>query len=214
MSLPGKLIVIEGLEGSGKSTAVNTVVSCLQEANLSVQTVREPGGTTIGESLRTILKNPDYKSTLDPKTELLLMYAARIQLLKEVIFPALAQGCWVVADRFELSTFAYQGGGRGLDRHFIEALSTFSLEGFQPDLTLYLDIEPEKGMERARLRSDFDRIEQESMEFFHRIHQAYQQQIQSRPNVNIINASLELELVQKEIQAIMEDYIQLQTKEA
>lgn len=214
MSLPGKLIVIEGLEGSGKSTTVNTIVQCLEKAGIQAQTVREPGGTAIGETLRSIIKNPDYKNILHPKSELLLMYAARIQLLQDVIFPALQKGIWIVADRFELSSFAYQGGGRGLDLNFIQALSKFSLEGFQADLTLYLDIEPEKGMERARLRSHFDRIEQEPIDFFHRIHAAYQQRIKHLDNVHVINASFELELVQKEIQAIIQDYIQLHKKEA
>lgn len=142
---PGKLIVIEGLEGAGKSTAVDTLVTLLSEAGISAITTREPGGTEIGEQLRSIIKNPQYKNILDDKSELLLLYTARTQLLEEVIKPALKKGCWVIADRFELSTRAYQGGGRGLNLNVINQLSEFCLDGFKPDLTLYLDISPEQG---------------------------------------------------------------------
>ncbi len=145
----GKLIVVEGLEGAGKSTAIITITDLLKQQGYTVLQVREPGGTAIGEQLRAIIKNTDYKEVLTDKTELLLMYAARLQLLQEVIKPALQQGHWVVADRFELSSFAYQGGGRGLDKNLIQQLSTFCLQGFQPDLILYLDLQPELGMQRV-----------------------------------------------------------------
>src|SRR5690606_8845031 len=110
MSFSGKFIAIEGLEGAGKSSAVELLVNRLQQASIQVLITREPGGTAIGEILRSILKDPRYKETLNAKTELLLLYAARIQLINEVILPALKQGIWVITDRFELSTFAYQGG--------------------------------------------------------------------------------------------------------
>lgn len=119
----GKLIVIEGLEGAGKSTAVATVADLLTQAGIKTITTREPGGTEVGEQLRSIIKNPKYKDILDDKSELLLLYTARVQLLEEVIKPAL-QGTWVIADRFELSTMAYQGGGRGLSQAMIH-LSEF-----------------------------------------------------------------------------------------
>lgn len=109
-SLTGKLIVIEGLEGAGKSTAVNLVVELLSQKKISTITTREPGGTKIGEILRSIIKNPEYNNVLDDRSELLLLYAARIQLIEQVIKPALNAGQWVIADRFELSTLAYQGG--------------------------------------------------------------------------------------------------------
>ncbi len=214
MSLPGKLIVIEGLEGSGKSTAISTLVKSLQQNDIKVETVREPGGTSIGETLRSILKNTEYKDRLDSRTELLILYAARVQLVEEVIKPALRQGIWIVADRFELSTFAYQGGGRGLDVQFIKRLSDFCLKDFKPDLTLFLDIEPELGMERARLRGEYDRIEQESMDFFHRIHKTYQQLAKTTGNLKRIDASAPLEVVQQEIKVIMDDYIKLHRNKA
>lgn len=204
----GKLIVIEGLEGAGKSTALNTVLECLNQSKINKLTTREPGGTVIGEALRQIIKNPEYKATLDDKTELLLLYAARIQLLEEVIKPALQQGIWVVADRFELSTMAYQGGGRGLDQDMIQKLSAFALNGFKPDLTLYLDISPEEGMNRVRLRGAFDRIEMQAIDFFHRVHESYRHHVQINPKAVIIDASLPLQEVQSEIQNIVHQFIE------
>ncbi len=204
----GKLIVIEGLEGAGKSTALNTVLECLNQSKINKLTTREPGGTVIGEELRQLIKNPEYKAILDDKTELLLLYAARIQLLEEVIKPALKRGVWVVADRFELSTMAYQGGGRGLDQDMIQKLSAFSLNGFKPDLTLYLDISPEEGMNRVRLRGAFDRIELQSLDFFHRVHESYRYHVQANPNAVIIDASLPLQEVQSKIQKVIQQFIE------
>lgn len=162
----GKLIVIEGLEGAGKSTAIKTVIELLEKRHIKTLTTREPGGTVIGEILRDLIKNPEYRDILDDRSELLLLYTARIQLLEEVIKPSLRQGIWVIADRFELSTMAYQGGGRGLDQEVINQLSSFALRGFKPDLTLYLDIGPEEGMTRVKSRGEIDRIEQQSIDFF------------------------------------------------
>lgn len=214
LSTTGKLIVIEGLEGAGKSTAVNLIVDLLAKRGIPSITTREPGGTEIGEILRTILKNPDYKQTLDNRSELLLMYVSRIQLLEQVIKPALKKDIWVIADRFEMSTLAYQGGGRGLDRSMINHLSAFCLQGFKPDLTLYLDICPEIGMQRARSRGEFDRIEQQSIDFFHRIYESYQLLIHEYPNVVKIDANAELKTVKLSIQrAITVFFEQLRTKE-
>lgn len=207
MPFSGKLIAIEGLEGAGKSTVVHLLVTRLEQAGLQVVVTREPGGTAIGEILRSILKNADYKETLNAKTELLLLYAARIQLVNEIILPALKQGTWVITDRFELSTFAYQGGGRGLDHEFMKQLSSYCLEDFSPDLTLFLDITPEKGMERARQRGEIDRIEQESMVFFRKIHETYMRLIKVTPNVKIVDASQPLNKVQHTIIEIMDNYM-------
>lgn len=203
----GKLIVIEGLEGAGKSTAVQTVIDELSKRDIQTITTREPGGTAVGEILRSVIKNPEYTDVLDNKTELLLLYAARIQLLEQVIKPALLQGTWVIADRFELSTIAYQGGGRGLDLHMINSLSAFCLSGFKPDLTLYLDISPEIGMQRARQRGAFDRIEQQSLEFFHRVHQTYIEHIQKNPDCVTIDASRSLTEVESAIQEAINRFI-------
>lgn len=212
-SLTGKLIVIEGLEGAGKSTAVKTIIDLLSTLNINTLTTREPGGTAIGEILRGIIKNPDYKETLDDRSELLLLYTARTQLIEEVIKPALKKGFWVIADRFELSSMAYQGGGRGLNPEIINQLSAFCLAGFKPDLTLYLDLSPELGMQRARLRGTFDRIEQQGIEFFHRVHEAYVNYIKAHPEIMMINASLSLDEVQKEIQNAVIQFIEHSNRE-
>lgn len=204
----GKLIVIEGLEGAGKSTAVNTIIEFLTQLDINTITTREPGGTVIGEVLREVIKNPEYKDVLDDKSELLLLYTARIQLLEQVIKPSLKQGIWVIADRFELSTMAYQGGGRGLDQEMIQRLSAFALAGFKPDLTLYLDISPEEGMQRVRSRGAFDRIEQQSIDFFNRVHDSYLEHIQKNPNAIKIDASRPLPVVQQAIQDALQAFIE------
>lgn len=209
-SLNGKLIVIEGLEGAGKSTAVKTIIDLLANKQIKTITTREPGGTAIGEILRNLIKNAEYCDVLDDRSELLLLYTARIQLLKQVIQPALQQGIWVIADRFELSTMAYQGGGRGLDQDMINHLSSFALQGFKPDLTLYLDISPEEGMQRVKARGAFDRIEQQSIEFFHRVHGRYLQYVKTNSNVVSINARRPLEEVQFSIQNAMNEFIEHQ----
>lgn len=202
----GKLIVIEGLEGAGKSTAINTVLEFLSQLNIKTITTREPGGTAVGEVLRDLIKSPKYKDVLDDKSELLLLYAARIQLLEEVIKPALQQGTWIVADRFELSTMAYQGGGRGLDPELIQQVSAFALNGFKPDLTLYLDISPEEGMKRVRSRGEFDRIEQQSIAFFHRVHEHYLRHVQVDSNTVQIDASRSLPEVQSALQKVLHTF--------
>lgn len=207
---PGKLIVIEGLEGAGKSTAVASIVRLLKESGIETITTREPGGTEIGEQLRTIIKNPQYKNSLDDKSELLLLYTARIQLLEEIIKPALQKGCWVIADRFELSTMAYQGGGRGLNQNMINQLSTFCLNGFKPDLTLYLNISPEQGMARAQLRGHSDRIEQQAIDFFHKVHQTYMTCIKNQPNIVLIDATRPLLNVQEQIRTEIKKFLEYQ----
>ncbi len=207
-SITGKLIVIEGLEGAGKSTAVSVAIDFLSQLNIKTITTREPGGTNIGEQLRAIIKNPEYSDVLDDRSELLLLYTARIQLIEQVIKPALQQGCWVIADRFELSTKAYQGGGRGLDLKMIQNLSDFCLQGFKPDLTLYLDINPELGMDRAKLRGKFDRIEQQSIDFFHRVHDAYMQYIKADSAIMVIDASRSLQEVKQAIEKAVAQFIE------
>ena len=210
LSSTGKLIVIEGLEGAGKSTAINTVIELLAKRHIKTLTTREPGGTVLGEILRDLIKNPEYRDILDDRSELLLLYTARIQLLEEVIKPSLRQGIWVIADRFELSTMAYQGGGRGLDQAMINQLSSFALMGFKPDLTLYLDISPEEGMMRVKSRGEVDRIEQQSIDFFHRVHESYIHYVERCANTVTIDARRPLYEVQQSIQNAMNEFIEQQ----
>lgn len=204
----GHFVVVEGLEGAGKSTAMTTIRRFLRHHVESLITTREPGGTNVGEAIRPILKSTESKEALDPRAELLLFYASRVQLVQHVIMPALNKGIWVLADRFELSTFAYQGGGRKLDYNFIKSLSDFSLKGFQPDLTIFLDISPEEGLQRAYNRGKIDRIEQEPIEFFTDVYNAYHKELKEKQNVIIIDASLPLMVVQRKIKNALREYLQ------
>lgn len=172
--MPGKFIVIEGLEGAGKTTAIKTVAHVLNQQGITdLIFTREPGGTPIAEALRTLIKQGIDDEPLTAKAELLMFYAARIQLIDNVVRPALQANRWVIGDRHDLSTQAYQGGGRQLDSHFMQSLKTMVLEGFTPDLTLYMDIDPLLGLTRARQRGQLDRIEQESIDFFARTRARY-----------------------------------------
>ena len=165
-NMKGKFIVIEGLEGAGKSSAHQSVVRVLHELGIQdVVFTREPGGTPLAEKLRHLIKHETEEPVTD-KAELLMLYAARVQLVENVIKPALMQGKWVVGDRHDMSSQAYQGGGRQLDPHFMLTLKETVLGDFEPDLTIYLDIDPSVGLARARGRGELDRIEQMDLDFF------------------------------------------------
>lgn len=199
----GKFIVIEGLEGAGKTTAITMINDYLQARSLSNIQTREPGSTKLGEQIRNVIKNSE--DNIDPYAELLLLYAARVQLLQQIIIPALAAGDWVISDRFELSTWAYQGGGRGIDYAVIEQLSAIFLHGFTPDLIFFLDITPAQGLDRVRIRGlQKDRIEMESNVFFDRVYAAYHAKIKTMSNVINIDARLPIESVQQSIVAALE----------
>lgn len=162
----GKFIVIEGLEGAGKTTAHQVILKELEQAGISnIVMTREPGGTPLAEKLRHLIKHETEEPVTD-KAELLMLYAARVQLVENVIKPALAEGKWVLGDRHDMSSQAYQGGGRKLDRKLLETLKESVLGTFEPDLTIYLDLDPVIGLARARGRGELDRIEQQSLDFF------------------------------------------------
>ena len=203
----GHFIVVEGLEGAGKSTALDTIKQTLVARACELILTREPGGTRVGETIRGLIKETIPAEPLDARAELLLFYAARVQLLEQVIRPALNRGAWVLADRFELSTFAYQGGGRQLDESMIAHLSDFCVGDLKPDLTIFLDVSPELGLQRAGLRGAMDRIEQESLAFFKAIYDAYHRQIKTMHNVVVIDASQPLAVVQKSIATALTNYL-------
>ncbi len=193
-----KYIVIEGLEGAGKTTARNVVVETLEQLGIrDMVFTREPGGTQLAEKLRSLVL--DIKSVGDEvitdKAEVLMFYAARVQLVETVIKPALANGTWVIGDRHDLSTQAYQGGGRGIDQHMLATLRDAVLGDFRPDLTLYLDVTPEVGLKRARARGELDRIEQESFDFFNRTRARYLELAAQDKSIHTIDATQPLEAV-------------------
>lgn len=197
MSSNGKFIVIEGLEGAGKSTAIATVKQYLESRGHQVVCTREPGGTPLAEQLRTLVKQADLQEQIAPETELLLMYASRVQLLTNVIRPALSAGNWVLADRHDLSSRAYQGGGRQLGDQLIDTLRLAVLGNTRPDLTLYLDLDPALGLARAASRGELDRIEQEQLSFFQRTRAKYLEIAGKEPNIVVIDASQPLAEVQQ-----------------
>jgi len=203
MKQKGKFIAIEGVEGAGKSTAIGMIKDILETQNIAFILTREPGGTTLGEALRTVIIEQD----MDARTELLLFYAARIQLVEKVIKPALNEGKWVIGDRFELSTFAYQGGGRGIDNDMIQRLSLFALQGFKPDYQIYLDIDPLLGLERVKQRGALDRIEQENIDFFNRTRQVYLDYVNTHDDITMIDARLPINTIHDKINEIITQLI-------
>ncbi len=200
----GRFITIEGGEGGGKSTNLAHVRARLETAGIELVETREPGGTELGEKLRSLLLEPG-EAPIGEDAELLLMFAARAQHIRQVIEPALAAGYWVLCDRFTDASFAYQGGGRGIAEERIAALAEWVQQGLQPDLTLLLDLPVEQGMARAGKRGALDRFEQEEMAFFERVRAAYLGLAEAHPDrFRVIDASPELSAVQAQIDRVLD----------
>ncbi|MEQ1739444.1 MAG: dTMP kinase [Methyloglobulus sp.] len=200
MNKKGKFITLEGGEGVGKTTNVPFIKNHLQSLNIPVVITREPGGTGLAEKIRGLLLQSNGE-VVTSHAEILLMFAARAQHLKHVIKPALAQGQWVLCDRFTDATYAYQGGGRGMALETIGWLENFVQGDLRPDLTLLLDVPVEIGMTRAKNRGgDLDRFESEQLHFFNKVRQVYLQQAQQYPDrIKIIKADQSLDDVQEAI---------------
>lgn len=199
----GKFITVEGGEGAGKSTNIAFIKSYLEQHGIRVIETREPGGTAISERIRGILLDSKVQN-MCADTELLLMFAARAQHINEVIGPNLQQGNWILCDRFTDATYAYQGGGRGIDMQRIEALEDWVQGDLRPDLTVIFDLPVEQGLERAGKRSEPDRFEQENIEFFTRVREAYLQRARLSPQrYAVIDASPEITQVQQQITQVL-----------
>ncbi|AIX74121.1 MAG: dTMP kinase [Mixta calida] len=204
----GKFIVIEGLEGAGKTTARDCVVEQLREQGITdIVFTREPGGTPLAEKLRDLIKQGLDGEQITDKAELLMLYAARVQLVETIIKPALARGAWVVGDRHDLSSQAYQGGGRGIDQQLMQALRDTVLGDFRPHLTLYLDVTPAIGLQRARARGELDRIEQESLHFFERTRERYLALAASDSSIKTIDATQSLDEVTLSLRRVVRDWL-------
>jgi dTMP kinase len=185
----GKFITIDGVEGAGKSTQIDLICSHLHRKNIEVVRTREPGGTDLGEKIRSLLLDVDNKE-MHSDTELLLMFSSRNELIQNKIIPALNKGHWVVSDRFTDASFAYQGGGRMLDLDRISKLESWVLGEFQPDLTLLLDVSVDIGMTRIEGRAAKDRIELEERAFFERVRSVFIDRSNSYPErIKLIDAS-------------------------
>ncbi len=205
---PGLFITLEGGEGAGKSTVLAAIRGCLQEAGIPHRLTREPGGTPLGEALRSVVLDPRYAG-ICPESELLLMFASRAQLVSESILPALAAGEWVVSDRFTDASFAYQGGGRGVPLALIEDLERWAAFGLKPQRTFLLDVPVAVGLERVAGRdAGRDRIEAENLLFFERVRAAYRARSEAEhERFVVIDASQPLEIVAARVVASLRELI-------
>ncbi len=203
---PGCFITLEGIEGAGKTTHMNFIADLFRERGKPVILTREPGGTQLGESIRNVLLSTGNSGAISDTTELLLMFAARSQHLDEIIRPGLADGATVISDRFTDSSFAYQGGGRGIDTQRIEQLRTWLHADVTPDLTLLLDLPVILGLERVGKRGASDRFEAEKLEFFTAVRNCYLNLAAAEPHrFAVIDASRSVDEIQACIQTVLQE---------
>ena len=201
----GRLITLEGSEGVGKSTNLDVVCKFLEEKRIRFTVTREPGGTEIAERIRELLLS-ETTEIMDGLTELLLMFAARNQHLTRKILPELDQGLWVVSDRFTDASYAYQAFGRSIAIEKVDTLRRLVQDGFNPDLTLLLDVEPDVSRGRISDR-ELDRIEKENLEFYRRVRAGYLDLAAKLERIKLIDANKDLESVGAEIRRHMSEFI-------
>lgn len=207
LSSKGLFLTLEGGEGVGKSTNLELLAEILTQHDIEFVRTREPGGTALAERIRELLLATE-EEPVQPLTELLLVFAARAQHIETVIAPALLGGKWVLCDRFTDATYAYQGGGRGMDVDVIQQLELLVQKQLQPDLTILLDIDPRIGMQRAQQRGQLDRFEQESAKFFSAVRAAYLARANSHASrFQIIDAAQPLDKVQDDLRGMLESFI-------
>ena len=196
----GKFITLEGMDGAGKSTHIPDIIKLIEGKGVEVISTREPGGTVLGEQLRTLLLN----EPMHPETETLLMFAARREHVAQVIEPALSQGAWVLSDRFTDATYAYQSGGRGVLANKVIELEAWVQGSLQPDLTLLFDVPVEVSVARLASARTPDKFERESADFFTKIRNAYLDRARNNPNrFCIINSNQTLEDVKVEVKNVI-----------
>lgn len=198
--MTARFITLEGMDGAGKSTHLSWLENYLRGRGLEVLVTREPGGTPLGEKMRELLLN----EPMHPETEALMMFASRREHLDKVILPALAKGTWVISDRFTDASFAYQGGGRGLDEGRLRILEQWVQGAFQPDLTLLFDVPVEVSRARLANNATLDRFEQEKNDFFLRVRDAYLRRAQAFPDrIRVVDSSLPLDVIQAELAELL-----------
>ncbi len=196
-------ITLEGPEGSGKTSQIPPLAEFLKEQGLPVLTSREPGGTAIGDQVRAILTNLS-NTSMHPHTEILLFLAARAQLVEQCIRPALSQGSLVLCDRYADSTLAYQGYGHGTDLGVLRQMLNFATGNLWPDLTLLLDIDPAKGLQRKRGGGEWNRLDAYDLAFHQRVRQGYQALAQQEPQRWVtIDASQPFDLIQNQLRQVI-----------
>lgn len=200
--MPARFITLEGLDGAGKSTHLAAIQHFLISRGIPVRVTREPGGTPLGEALRSLLLEGD--QPLHPETETLLMFAARREHIEKVISPALKAGTWILCDRFTDATYAYQAGGSGVAWDKIASLEVWVHEALQPDLTVYFDVTPEIGRSRVDAFKTPDRYERERAAFHARVRAAYMRRtVDQSQRIRVIDATQSLANVQQELMALM-----------
>ena len=208
MSGSGRLITLEGGEGAGKSTVMDAVRERLEARGIRVIVTREPGGTVLGEAVREIVLDPARRN-ISAESELLLMFAARAQLVRELIRPALDAGQWVLSDRFTDASYAYQGAGRGQPESRIAELERWAAL-LKPDLTLLLDLPIADGLARASGRGKADRIELENSDFFERVRAAYRARAAAEPaRFRVIDATRSIDEVRAAACAAVEAFVDM-----
>jgi dTMP kinase len=198
--MKNQFITLEGIEGSGKSTQMQLTQDYLEQSGCHVVRTREPGGTELSEKIRDLLLSNQLQA-MHEDTELLLMFAARVEHVRKVIEPALDKGYWVLSDRFYDATYAYQGYGRGIDAQKIDQLRDFSLSGLQPDKTFLLDVSLSASQQRVSQRGEKDRFEKEKLDFYSKVRQGYLELAeQNSQRICVIDAEQEITQVQSDIQ--------------
>jgi dTMP kinase len=201
MSNKGRFITFEGVDGAGKSTHLAWFVEALRQRGFEVVLTREPGGTPLGEQLRELVLH----QPMHMDTEAMLMFAGRVEHIEQVIKPALERGAWVVSDRFSDASFAYQGGGRGMDIARLSALEDWACRGFQPELTLLFDLPVEVAKLRLADAREPDKFEREQSGFFQRVRDAYLQRARQQPQrFAIIDAAQSQEQVRAQLKAVFD----------
>lgn len=196
--MKGLFIVIEGPDGSGKTTQINLLEQYLKEAGYECLITREPGGTVIGEEVRELILNPEYKE-MSPVTEMLLYAASRAQLVHEVIGPALEAGRIVISDRFVDSSIVYQGIARNLGISTVAAVNAPGIGIYRPDGIFFIDLSEEEGIRRKKNQKKLDRMEQESIDFHHLVSEGYRKVLAERPEVIKIDGGKDIDVIQKKI---------------
>ena len=187
----GCFITVEGIEGAGKSTVMGVIHDWLSARQHACVITREPGGTPVAEAIRQLVLSPGIKEPIQPETEALLFFAGRAQHIAQVILPALEAGKWVISDRYIDATYAYQCGGRGVSSGRLVWLEEWIVGSVQPDLTFLLDVSPEVGLQRARMRGPQDRIEQEALTFFQKVRAAYLERARAFPERIVVVDALQ-----------------------
>ncbi|NLH96420.1 MAG: dTMP kinase [Clostridiaceae bacterium] len=203
----GLFITVEGTDGCGKTTQIRNIIDHLTSMGCKVVVTREPGGTRISECIRSIILDPAY-TEMHSKTELLLYSAARAQLVEQVIKPAIANRETVICDRYVDSFYAYQGYGRGLDMDMLRQITSIAVGDMMPDITFFFDLDPETGLKRRRNAANGDRIENEQLDFHHRVYRGYKQLAKENPGrIKTIDASRSVEEVwadvRKQLDAVL-----------